>query len=473
MASNWITAAPGVRYRTHATRKHGAKFDRYYTLRFSIAGKQVEEALGWASEGWTVARAQEKLIELRKAQRTGQGPTTLREEAEANYRAKREKAEAEEARARRQRTVRDLWDRYSKEVVAIENKPSTVAEKTRMWIRRIEPAIGHLKINDVTEEDAGTVVRAPLRLNPARQVIGGKAEAGNLYRLLHHMFRKALQWKLRPKEAGNPLESVTEPKVARRERLLADGEIGALMQALDAAEADGTEHPQAIAAIRAAIFTGARISELLTLRWQNIRRDEMELHLPDTKTGFSRRPISAAALAVLDSVERMPGVDFVFRAINTPTTPLAYNAAENAFRRIVQNAGIEHCTLHTIRHWFATMTANSVSNARVGMALTGHKSHAAYMNYIHGDKAQARALAEQLAALANGLAAVPSNVTPMRTVDDEPIIRQAVRSHSFLIATDRASSPPRQPCRALSRDSRNDVPSQGADTAQIDRGDCR
>jgi hypothetical protein len=54
------------------------------------------------------------------------------------------------------------------------------------------------------------------------------------------------------------------------------------------------------------------------------------------------------------------------------------------------------------------MTANSVSNPRVGMALTGHKSHAAYMNYIHGDKEQARALAEQLAALADGLAkAVP------------------------------------------------------------------
>ena len=69
--------------------------------------------------------------------------------------------------------------------------------------------------------------------------------------------------------------------------------------------------------------------------------------------------------------------------------------------------------MHTIRHWFATMTANSVSNARVGMALTGHKSHAAYMNYIHGDKELARALADQLAALANGLAKAGSNVATM------------------------------------------------------------
>jgi integrase len=254
------------------------------------------------------------------------------------------------------------------------------------------------------------VVRAPLRLDAAGQVIGGKAEAGNLYRLLHHMFHKALQWNLRRREAGNPLESVIEPKVRRRERLLTSGEIGALMKALDAADREKTEHPQTIAAIRAAILTGARISELLTLQWQNIFRDEMELHLTETKSGFSRRPISAAALGVLDSLERMPGVDFIFRAINTPTAPLAYNTAEKAFRRIAHRAGVQNCTLHTIRHWFATMTANTISNARVGMALTGHKSHAAYMNYIHGDKEQARALAEQLAALANGLAKAGSNV---------------------------------------------------------------
>ena len=212
MTTKWITSAPGIRYRPHATRKHGARLRSLLYVRFSVAGKQVEEALGWASEGWTVKLAQEKLGELRKAKRTGQGHATLREGAEANRQAARQRAEEEAELARRERTVSDLWDRYSKEVVAIHNKPSTVAEKTWMWTRRIEPAIGHLKINGMSEEDAGAVVRAPLRLDAAGQVLGGKAEAGNLYRLLHHMFRKALQWKLRAKEAGNPLESVTEPQ---------------------------------------------------------------------------------------------------------------------------------------------------------------------------------------------------------------------------------------------------------------------
>jgi integrase len=421
MASKWMMAAPGIRYREHESRKHGVMRDRYFTLRFSIDGRQIEEALGWASEGWSVKLAQEKLAELRKAKRTGSGPATLREEAEANRRAARQQAEEEAALAREQKTLADLWDRYSKEVVAIENKPSTAAEKTRMWEKRIKPAIGELKINDVTDEDVGAVVRVPLRLDSGGQVIGGKAEAGNVYRLLHHMLRKALAWKLRSKELGNPLENVVEPRVPRRERLLTGREIGALLKALDTASAEQTELPQVVAVIRTTILTGARISELLGLRWDDIRREEMELHLADTKTGFSRRPVSVATLAALEGVERVPGTDFVYRDVKVPTEPLPYHKVEKAFRRIATAAGVKNCTLHTIRHWFSTMTANSVSNPRVGMALTGHKSHAAYMNYIHSDKEQARALADQLAAMATALANAASNVAPLfRKASDDP-----------------------------------------------------
>src|SRR6266550_1084768 len=265
MSGKWKTVAPGIRVRDHETRRHGVRADRYFTLRFSVDGRQVEEALGWASAGWTLGRAQEEMGKLREAKRTGEGPATLRERSQAMRLAERKKAEVEERRRRLEKTVDDLWDRYSKELMAVANKPRTVADKNRLWKRRIKPALGHLKVQAVTEEDAGAVVRAPLRLDADGRVIGGKAEAGNIYRLLHHMFRKALQWGLRPREAGNPLENVVEPKTSRRERLLTPGEIGALLQALDRAAANKTEEPQIIAVIRTVILTGARISELLAL----------------------------------------------------------------------------------------------------------------------------------------------------------------------------------------------------------------
>jgi integrase len=412
MAGKWKTLAPGIRVREHPSRRHGsARRDRYFTLRFSVEGRQVEEALGWASEGWTLERAQEELGKLRQAKRTGEGPATLRERVRVKRQAERDRAEAEQRRERLEKTVTDLWDRYGKEAMAVENKPRTIVEKTRLWRRRIKPALGHLKVKDVTEEDAGAVVRAALRVDGEGRVVGGRAEGGNTYRLLHHMFRKALAWGLRPKELGNPLENVAEPKTRRRERLLAPGEIGALLKALDRAEAEQREYLQVVAAIRATILTGARISELTQLRWQDIRRDEMELHLPDTKTGFSRRPVSAETLAIFDRVERTVGSPFVFRAVKSATRPLPYNTVEKAFRRIVEAAGVPNCTLHTVRHWFSTATANSVNNPRVGMALTGHKSHQAYLTYVHGDKQQAQALAEQLAALAKQLGQAEPNMT--------------------------------------------------------------
>jgi hypothetical protein len=71
--------------------------------------------------------------------------------------------------------------------------------------------IGRKKIEAVSEADVGAIVHSPMRIISG-QVVSGRGAAGNLYRLLHHMFAKALVWKMRPRELGNPLEGVTEPK---------------------------------------------------------------------------------------------------------------------------------------------------------------------------------------------------------------------------------------------------------------------
>jgi integrase len=318
--------------------------------------------------------------------------------------------EADELRVRSEKTVQELWDRYEVEVIAAHNKPRTADEKRRMWKRRINPALGKLKLKDVTGTDASTVVRSPLRIDAAGRVRGGKGEAGNLYRLLKHMFSKAELWGMRPRDLGNPLKEVDQPRVERRERLLAATEVTALEKALSEAE----EHPQVIAVIRAALMTGARIDELLTLPWKSVRAAEKELHLTDTKSGKSKRPISADAVKLFQSVGRVAGSPFVFRSITDPQEPLAYTVVRQAFDRIAANAGVEGCTLHTLRHWFVTHTANKSNNPRVGMRLTGHKSLSAYMNYVHADSQQAHDLADEMATALSGLASAPSNVVPAK-----------------------------------------------------------
>lgn len=75
----WITEERGIRYYEHESRMHGKRRDRYYTIRHTVNGKQVQEALGWLSEGWTLTKVRLRLAEIQEAKRTGQGATSLKE----------------------------------------------------------------------------------------------------------------------------------------------------------------------------------------------------------------------------------------------------------------------------------------------------------------------------------------------------------------------------------------------------------
>ncbi len=49
MAHKWVaTKFKGIRYREHSTRMHGRQKDRYFNVRFRVAGVSVNEGYGWA-----------------------------------------------------------------------------------------------------------------------------------------------------------------------------------------------------------------------------------------------------------------------------------------------------------------------------------------------------------------------------------------------------------------------------------------
>src|SRR3990170_119184 len=102
MAAKWIkTSFTGVRYRKHPTRKHGVKMDQYFTIRYKLQGKDKEEGLGWASEGWTEKKAYGHLSALKENIKTGAGPQTLAEKREVALQQK------EAGRAEQERLERD------------------------------------------------------------------------------------------------------------------------------------------------------------------------------------------------------------------------------------------------------------------------------------------------------------------------------------------------------------------------------
>jgi integrase len=333
---------------------------------------------------------------------------------------KRATIETRRRSAREAITAVALWARYDAEEVAAHNRPSTAALKRRMWKRRIEPAIGRLPVRDVSGTDLSGIVRGALRLDAKGNVVGGKAAAGNLHRLLHHLFAKALAWRVRPLELGHPLDGIEQPRVPRRERLLSDEEVRALLGAVS----EDCGAPQVINAIRLAALTGWRIDELLTLKWSYLRRDLGEARLPATKTGFSARPLAPATLVVLDAIERRPGVPWVLPGIRDITRPLDYDTVHKAFARVARRAGVREATLHTLRHRVITDVANASPNIRVAMAVTGHKSTQAIFGYVHSERDRSQAVAAEVSGKVAALAARPS---PEKIVEltPKPRVRRA------------------------------------------------
>ena len=268
-------------------------------------------------------------------------------------------------------------------------------------------------MRDVTGQHLSKIVQGALRVDPRGNVTGRKAAAGNLYRLLHHMFTKALAWRVRPLELGHPLDGMEQPRVPRRERLLSDEEIKSLHVAIDA----DRSALQVRLAIRLAALTGWRIRELLDLQWEHIRLDLREVRFPDTKTGFSARPISPAALTLLEGIERRPGVRWVLARYSDPQKPLDYHAMYKAACRISAKAGVERVTPHILRHSVITDVASASPNIRTGMAVTGHKSAQAFLGYVHAEKDRARSVAAEIR---SKLAALAKSRPSPKVVEMQP-----------------------------------------------------
>ena len=98
----WKKAGRGIRFKEHPERKNGIKPDRYFSIYFRTGGKQIEQGLGWGTEGMTVEKAMSILNELKNNQRQGAGPVTLQE-----------KRELEQARKENERIKAEQLDKES------------------------------------------------------------------------------------------------------------------------------------------------------------------------------------------------------------------------------------------------------------------------------------------------------------------------------------------------------------------------
>src|SRR5262249_28376638 len=133
-------------------------------------------------------------------------------------------------------------------------------------------------------------------------------QANRTLGVLSKLFNLTEVWGLRS-DGSNPCRHVRKYTEVKRQRFLSHEEFARLGEALREVEREGSETPSAIAAIRLLLLTGCRLSEIMTLKWEHVHKDE--LRLPDSKTGAKVIHIGRAVSAVLEGIDRSTGNPYV------------------------------------------------------------------------------------------------------------------------------------------------------------------
>lgn len=306
-------------------------------------------------------------------------------------------AAAKEAR-RNAPSVAALLERYLEDHARPKNKPSTLRNVEVLIERVILPEFGRLKVADVSRADIAKFHSA---------LSGTPYQANRALALLSKAMNLAEIWGWRP-DGSNPCMRVERFEEKARERFLTAAEFHRLGAVLTAAEAGELRvpgkkeerlvkiNPEAIRALRLLIFTGARVGEVLALRWEQVDLTNRRANLSDSKTGKKVLQLPPPAIEVLEAASHRTG--FVIRGGDASNPDIPLINLKDPWRHVRAAAGLADVRMHDLRHAFASVgAAGGLSLLMIG-ALLGHKDAKTTQRYAHLADDPQKAAADQTAA---------------------------------------------------------------------------
>lgn len=331
--------------------------------------------------------------------------------------------------------VNDLLDRYLAEHVKKRNAATTQAEVERLVTLHIRPALGKLKVVAVTRNDISKLHSA---------LSGTPRQANFALAVCSKAFSLAELWGMRP-ESTNPCKRIERNAEAHRERFLTGEELTRLGAVLRQAESGGlpwtvdetkpnakhladAEHRFTVysrvttAVVELLLYTGCRLSEVLTLRWDHVDFNAGTILLRKTKAGKPQTvTINAPARQVLSSLKRDEGCPWVLpgkrKSQKDQWKPLAKDAMEAAWQKIRAAARLNDVRMHDLRHTVGTYAGQSGANAFLVRDLLRHANVAMTGRYVNKADDPLRALndvvGERIAASLEGRP--PAEVIPLRS----------------------------------------------------------
>jgi integrase len=350
-----------------------------YLIKYTTRdGRQRWYTIGRHGSPWTLEEARAVALQTLAAIKRGGDPASDR------------------AAARTAITVAELADCYLTEHVETKRQPRTARNYRDVLNRFILPDLGRKRAREVTRQDVAALHHAN-RATPT--------QANRMLAVLSAMFNFAERREQRP-DGTNPCRHVERFPERKRERFLSADEMARLGKALAVYE----RSPLAVAAIRLLVFTGARLDEVLGLKWEWIDFGRSAARLPDSKTGAKTLHLPPPALEILGELPRRS--DYVLGAKRGTTF------IEAPWRRIRAAAGLDDVRLHDLRHSFASVAATGGMGLPIIGKMLGHTQAQTTQRYAHlaSDpvKEAAATVAARIAAAMKGGAPEGGQVVPLR-----------------------------------------------------------
>ena len=220
----------------------------------------------------------------------------------------------------------------------------TVSEMNRRLYKHIVPALGDLSLRKIKRADIHRMhgsIKAPVEAN---RVVG----------LTSTLFLWAERMGYVPENHPNPCRGVEKYPEKSRTRFLTDEELERLTSSMK-------EEPRQIQAlIWLYLLTGARKSELLGLRWEDVHLDSAEpfFYLGNTKSGRDMHvQLSEPAVRLFNQIERHAHSPFCFPS--PVRTMRSLQDFRRYWRRIRERACMEDVRLHDLRRTCGTKLAEA------------------------------------------------------------------------------------------------------------------
>jgi len=267
-------------------------------------------------------------------------------------------------------TFAEVSREYMEKYALVFKKPRSIQNDKSYLKNHILPYFGKMKITEITRKD----------INHFHYSLSHIKTTGNrCIEVISKIMNLCEEWSYRP-ENSNPCKGLNKYKEESKEIFLSLDEISRLQAALDKVLEEG-ESTYFVALIRLLLLTGARLSEIMTCKWEYVNFERKLIELPDSKTGKKKIILCDRCIAIIQSLPKQP--DNSYLIISERKVGSHLTRPKKAWSRLLKVANLKKVRMHDLRHTNASISLQAKVPLEIISKRLGHSSIQTTMRYAH------------------------------------------------------------------------------------------